>query len=115
MATTEDVQVQFGASIEGLTAGSYEPRDLAIYVLVWLSVAVPGEALICRAQFYSHLHHRGQKPRQGPRTADGPPLRHSKKRPPGGARRALHCKNSPTAIMSGYRQFAVRRERREQR
>jgi hypothetical protein len=28
MATTEDVQVQFGASIEGLTAGSYEPRDL---------------------------------------------------------------------------------------
>ena len=69
MPTLESI----GASIEGLTAGSYEPRDLAIYVLVWLSVEVPGEALICRARFYPHLHRRGQKPCQGPRPAYGRP------------------------------------------
>jgi hypothetical protein len=68
MPTLESI----GASIEGLTAGSYEPRDLAIYVLVWLSVEVPGEARIYRARPYQHPHRRRPQPGAEARAAYGP-------------------------------------------
>jgi hypothetical protein len=78
-----------------------------------LMIAVLGGLADVERGFIPHLHRRGQKPRQGPRAADGPPLRHSprrsKKRPAAAARKALRSTNSPAAIMSAYPPFAAPR------
>ena len=61
------------------------------------------------ARSYPHPDSRRQEPRQGPRKAHGPsPFpqhRHRRKRPSGGARRALRSKNWRTATTSAARRF----------
>jgi hypothetical protein len=58
--------------------------------------SVASDAVKCSVRRLAELvgfhERRRQEPRQGPRAAYGPTHRHSRKRPPDGARRALRCR-----------------------